>query len=65
MQLECAFIGAAAIGNHEYQLRAKMGAKELGQIRCVPAIDLKMKFVAAPDVGVHCPALESFSQRGS
>jgi hypothetical protein len=42
-----------------------MGAKDLGQIRRLPAIYLKMKFVAAPDVSVHCPALESFLQRGS
>jgi hypothetical protein len=41
-----------------------MEPKHLGKILCVPAIHLKMKFVAAPDVGVHCPALESFIQRG-
>jgi hypothetical protein len=34
-----------------------MGAEELGQIGHVPASYLKMKFVFAPDVEVHCPAL--------
>jgi hypothetical protein len=38
-----------------------MRPKDRGQIRYVPTIYLKMKLVAAPEVDVHCPALESFS----
>jgi hypothetical protein len=38
-----------------------MGPKNLGQIRYVPAIYLKMKLIGAPKAGVQYPALESSS----
>jgi hypothetical protein len=64
MHLECGLNGLAFIGNHQDQLRAKIGAKDPRQIRYVPAGYVKMKFVAAPDLEVPYPNLEFFLQLG-